>query len=523
MAEQQPQTPVPEPGASWLQRILRRFQGRREHGDVIAANIERSQGVAVGKNIIQIGTLAIPALPLVFLIALVAVGLGLLAWRAVSGPTTMPNGTFNIAIATMADTDARGQPREAQRGRDISALIGRALVRDNEQSTYGSANVAIWYDDLPRTQKATRLGIVAGANPEQRRRAAAALADVIGADVLIYGTIAADNLLIPEFYVKQQPRMEYDANTGSYQLGDAPINVDPSDKTALESAVTKRAGALFWLIKGLQFSSRGETEQAIAVWNDAAIDFDDWDGRDTLYFLKGQAALFSAQRENDPEKFNSYVKQSTAAFDEAIRLNQNYARAYIGRGSVYKTLADRMPPADRVRSPLIPQAIRDYQHARDLAPQAFDAPRAVGESAAALGSAYRLLGDTYLGLANAAQAGGDSAGAAKLLGVAEQHLDTAITDLRAALEPLGATEDRRLLGQAYLALGNAASQKAIARGLLADSAGQKDWNMQASSFYQSCIDQGRQLQSEDTILLNDIIEQRCKPYKRVADQKVAGG
>ena len=82
MAEQQPQTPVPESGASWLQRIVRRFQGRREPGDVIAANVERSQGVAVGKNIIQIGTLAIPALPLVVLIALVAVGLGVLAWRA---------------------------------------------------------------------------------------------------------------------------------------------------------------------------------------------------------------------------------------------------------------------------------------------------------------------------------------------------------------------------------------------------------------------------------------------------------
>jgi hypothetical protein len=523
MAEQQPQTPAPEPDASWLQRILRRFQGQREPSDLIAANVEQSQGVAIGKNIIQIGTLAIPALPLVVLIALVAAGLGLFVWRAFSGPTKMPNGTFNIAIATMADTDGRGQQREAQRGRDISAMIGRALARDNEQSASGSANVAIWYDDLPRSQKATRLGIVAGASPEQRRQAAATLADAVGADVVIYGTITPDNDLIPEFYVKQQPRIEYDANTGSYQLGDTPIMVDPSDKSALESAVTRRAGALFWLIKGLQFSSHGETEQAIAVWNHATIDFDDWAGRDTLYFLKGQAALYSAQRESNPETFDRYVNEATAAFDEALKLNQNYARAYIGRGSVYKTLADRMAPADRVRSPRISQAIRDYQHASDLAPQAFDRQRTIGESAAALGSAYRLLGDTYLGLANAAQAGGDSAGAAKLLGVAEQHLDTAMSNLRAALDPLGATQDRRLLGQVYLALGNAASQKAIVRGMLADPAGQKEWNLQASSFYQSCIDQGQQLQSEDTILLNDIIEQRCKPYKQVADQKAGGG
>jgi tetratricopeptide (TPR) repeat protein len=434
----------------------------------------------------------------------------------------MPSGTFNIAIASMADTDGRGQQYEAQRGRDISAMIGRALARDNAQSPYGSANVAIWYDDLPRAQKATHLGIVAGASPEQRRQAAATLADRVGADVVIYGTIAPDNRLVPEFYVKQQPRIEYDANTGSYQLGDTPIAVDPSDKSALESAVTKRAGALFWLIKGLQFSSRGETEHAIAVWNDATLDFADWDGGDTLFFLKGQAALFSAQRETNAQTFDSYVKEATAAFDQAIKLNPNNARAYIGRGSVYKTLADRMAPAERVRSPLIPQAIRDYQRASELAPQAFDRPRAIGESAAALGSAYRLLGDTYLGLAGAAQAGGDAAGAAKLLGVAEQHLDTAIADLRAALDPLGATQDHRLLGQAYLALGNAASQKAIARGMLADVAGQKEWNLQASGFYQSCIDQGQQ-QSEDTILLNDIIEQRCKPYKRVADQKAAGG
>lgn len=530
MAEQHPQPPSPTPSSdvSWLQRLLRRVRGQPARGDTIAAHVDGSQNVTVGKNIIQIGTLAIPALPLALLILLAAAGLGLAAWRLLAGPAVMPDGTFNVAIATIADTDSRGQAAESQRGQAISALIGRALVRDNEQSSYGSANVTIWYDQLPRAQKAVRLGIVAGVDRDDRRRAAAVLAHDIHADIVIYGTITSDNRLVPEFYVKPQPRLEYDANAGSYQVGTTPIVIDADDKSGLEQAVTSRASALFWLIKGLQFSSAGASEQAAAVWSDAIGQLGDWEGRTTLYFLQGQAALFSAQRARraqQPAEFDRYIAAAAAAFDAAIRLDRTNAQAYIGRGSVYKTLADGMidAPDQLVRSPLIPSAIDSYQRAKDLAPSAADPPRVLGSATAALGTAYRLQGDMYMRLADTARARGDGAGATKLLGAADQNLGTALANLDAALAPLGATQDPRLLGQAYLALGNAASQKAIVRGLLGDRAGQRDLDVRASGFYQSCIDQGQQLSAPDTILTNDIIEQNCKPHKQDADQKAGAG
>jgi hypothetical protein len=96
MMNQEDPTPNNSNRSNWLRRLLRRWLVDNP-GDTIAADIgEGAQGVAVGKNIIQIGALKIPlwlALAVTSMIA--ALFQGRLIARAEASPT--PTLTFTIA------------------------------------------------------------------------------------------------------------------------------------------------------------------------------------------------------------------------------------------------------------------------------------------------------------------------------------------------------------------------------------------------------------------------------------------
>src|SRR5262245_26167446 len=116
------QAPPPAPKLSLLQR-LRKLWVRPRSGDVIIANVgPGSSDVVVGKNILKIGTLVIPALPLVItlIVALVGGAAGLWAYLV---PATMPPGTFNVAVAEFSQIDDQGHEHVTS----DSALISRTL------------------------------------------------------------------------------------------------------------------------------------------------------------------------------------------------------------------------------------------------------------------------------------------------------------------------------------------------------------------------------------------------------------
>jgi hypothetical protein len=81
-----------------LRRILSKLDVRANHGDVIAGEVgEGARGVVIGKNIVQIGTLKVPLLPLL-LVPLILIGGFAAAFFAIRGPTRM-DGSFNVAVA----------------------------------------------------------------------------------------------------------------------------------------------------------------------------------------------------------------------------------------------------------------------------------------------------------------------------------------------------------------------------------------------------------------------------------------
>jgi hypothetical protein len=113
------QSPPPKP--SLLQRLRRLLCAHSS--DVIVANIgQGASDVVVGKNILKIGTLVIPALPAIIalIVALVGGAAGLWAYLV---PATMPPGAFNVAVAEFSQIDDQGRARVTP----DSALISRTL------------------------------------------------------------------------------------------------------------------------------------------------------------------------------------------------------------------------------------------------------------------------------------------------------------------------------------------------------------------------------------------------------------
>ncbi len=106
-----PEPPEAEqtPKSSWWP------QRRRGKGDVIAARVgEGAEGVAVGKNIVQIGTVVVPLVPLIGILAALVAVVSLLAWNLLIRPSQLEPmaGLFNIAVANFGQLDEAGRYEE---------------------------------------------------------------------------------------------------------------------------------------------------------------------------------------------------------------------------------------------------------------------------------------------------------------------------------------------------------------------------------------------------------------------------
>ena len=111
------------------------------------------------------------------------VAAGLLIYSLI-GPTRMdPNSTMNIAVMEVGTLDAQGQVQVSKDGQVITKWITGALAAANATSQ-DADRMLVWHDDLPRTQKRPKLGVLAGRTSAERAQAAETLAGRIGADVV---------------------------------------------------------------------------------------------------------------------------------------------------------------------------------------------------------------------------------------------------------------------------------------------------------------------------------------------------
>lgn len=120
------------------------FAGDAEiHGDVIGR--DKITTVSVNKNVIQIGTLVMPTVPVAIAAVLVSViailaGLRLLGLTDPVGPSRMPGG-FNVAVAEFGKEDTSGQVSSSEDGQRLSRAVFdtlQAQIVEFEDKAIGS-------------------------------------------------------------------------------------------------------------------------------------------------------------------------------------------------------------------------------------------------------------------------------------------------------------------------------------------------------------------------------------------------
>jgi len=479
--EEQPR----ENNPSWLARQWQRLRGDRRDGDTILAQVgEDARGVAVGKNIIQIGSMRIP----IWLVVLIAVGVvtgaGVAVVNAVSTrgelrdirgvvlaptptPTSTPTatptptpapmtGAFNIAVADFGQEDSAGRVQPSEQGRVLSQWVFESLRTQYEQiGDSFDLGVEIWHDSAVIPQKNVTFGVMAGDTPRARADSAAALAQTVRADMVIYGQVATSNEpagLVLEFYVSPHLR-ETNTIVGRHGLG-RPIPVslqldNPLARIDTNETLQTRMAALFRLTVGLTYDLLGRSQEALETLRAAEIELTGWqdeDGKEILYFFIGRELLFLEQDEEAEEAFNT-----------ALRINPDYARAHIGLGSVYLWRAQRVAPAERLQEPNdLQRALDAYETGRQLAAQSAE-PLVVLIARLALASAHRVQGETYNFIADATDNGTDNG---DVYEQARAAFEAAIAELESLLAPLAEANQHRYLALAYQNLGAAHLQQA---------------------------------------------------------------
>ncbi len=509
-------------------------------------SLDRGGTVIGGKNVIQIGALTVPVIPMV----VAAVGLlGLLAfvtYRAVvparlpiatpvQGPMQM-TGLFNVAVAEFGQVDATGQVQPSADGRQLSRRIYEALQLEFDSLPVDlrqEFQPLLWHDTLPPENKGITIGIIPGASAEARTTAAAKLAQEINANVIIYGNLVLNQdtaSFVPEFHVASL-HGEADEIVGRHQLGapislQLPLNLDQQAGLSLNKKLVSRTRALSRFTLGLMYDLGGFSQDARQVFQQALqeLDWDSSGGREVFYYFLGRSALFL---NNDQE--------AQAAFEQAQASNPAYARPYVGLGSVsFKQAQCRLLDAagndaaynevcqrkdgtyiapcqaggsdclDQVRQET-EQAIANYQQAMDQAEAAVE-PQTGLIAQLGLGSAYRLQAETYAYLGQDDQAA--------------DLFDRAIQTILPALEPMKTAGQHRYLAQAYLYLGTAYAQQARIRQDHGDAAGSIDLYRQAREAYANCAAQ-KEASPYDEILTQKIIAAACAPYDQVSLEALA--
>lgn len=464
----------------------------KPRGDQISGNIGAGgRFVVVGKNIVQIGTLEIPKKFAISILFVLVIGFTM-AFHYLSelSPRGSPvmRGAFNVAVAEFGiKVDRAIQSSEV--GKRLSSFVFQVL---NKQQLSDNEVVSFWHNDVPRTQRGVEINYVPGDSEATQTAAANHEAHRIQAHLLIFGNLDRDSEFLPQFYVSDLFKGP-DTILGQFALGDR-IKIDPDHPELQQAEVTERTTVLFWLIKGLASHNRNRSQDAIQNFETAAAKWQG-KGKEIVHFFIGQSALFPANWAESQQEFDRDIDRAKKEFTQALQLNPNYVRAQVGLGSVSIVQANRKLNEDsctdstcatQVLEQFIEPAIRDYEKALRLSTDPHDVAGAEGFAPLGLGIAYSLKGEAALLSQN--------------LKAALVLSDQAIAQIQKSLDLFNQQQNYRLLGQAYLALGNTYRQKVDIDSTQPTAP--------AIDAYQKCQAVARSA-PYDTILTGQIV-QRCK-------------
>jgi tetratricopeptide (TPR) repeat protein len=182
-----------------------------------------------------------------------------------------------------------------------------------------------------------QIGSISGNSAEERASEAEKVANEINADMVIYGNVQQVEdgyVLQPEFYIRADNYYEAEELIGQHRFG-GPISIIAT-RDALPSQIqlnielTRRAKILALVTRGLSLYLIKSYDQAFELFTQANQD-DLWSistGRESVYLFQANAALLQQQ-----------FDQARSALEQAVKINPDYGRGYIGLGIVHYVLA----------------------------------------------------------------------------------------------------------------------------------------------------------------------------------------
>lgn len=482
-------------------------------GDVVAGDKVLGDSIAgdkieVNKNFVRVVFRGIPVWVLL-LIPIVVVAIASVAWLQFV-PDKMPLNTFNVAVAEFGQVDAQGNVSPSKDGKNLSKWMYGQLK--TEYKNWPSGQPTVWHDSQSILAKRANIGIISGDTPAARRDSAKAIADQIGANMVIYGNLAIGEnpvRFIPEFYVAAISS-EADEIVGEHQLGTPidvrlPINLhDDRTSTFFEDKLGIRVDALVWFTRGLALDLSGRHQDAMDIFQTAETELKNWDdnqGKNILYYFIGREALSLSNKDLYPDSdFDTaeLLLQAEKAFSSAIEIDPQYTRGHIGLGGVYFQRAQYLlSPEQRLQTEDLNSAILHYSLSISNAVQTADIPTEI-KGRFGLGISYSLQGDTYLRATDIEHA--------------KHDYDRAIEEIEHALILLD-DDQHRLSAQAYLGLGGAYEGRAyIAQFVDKNQAESRPMYENAHAAYLHCIEQADE-EFYDSFL-QELKMVYCEPYSQ---------
>lgn len=247
---------------------------------------------------------------------------------------TMSATTFNVAFAGFdaADPDDRA----------VAESLAKRLASDVTADIEAFGFTEVWGPD--------RVGVVGGATATERERAAGELADLINADLVVYGRVEPDGrrnvALVPELYVNDNRAEFASANagefTGRYRMGEE-ASIDPNNLVSANddfaNLMRSRTQALTEFVGGLaEYSNRPPDYAGALERFERAEAIEEWqrdEGREIVHLLMGNTyGRLAGQAEAGSPERRARLDAAAAAYEASLAIAPDYARAHLGLAEV---------------------------------------------------------------------------------------------------------------------------------------------------------------------------------------------
>ena len=237
-------------------------------------------------------------------------------------------GEWNVAVASFTDLDTD------LRRSDI-VLIGSIFTNRFAQQIELLSDDANLVVQVWGPQQVDRS--VSGDSSDVRAVSAEKLAADLNADLIIYGTIQQSEngySLQPEFYIRAENNYEADELIGEHRFGGPIAILSTRDslptQLPLNIELARRSEILALVARGLSLYLVHSYDQALELFSQANQD-EFWttaQGRETICLFQGNAAIRAQQYD-----------QARQAYTQAIQIDPQYGRGYVGLGNVTYLLA----------------------------------------------------------------------------------------------------------------------------------------------------------------------------------------